>query len=211
MNRMTGFLISLGAILLLVVFAALWPDVEDGLEVVEALMENRTLSTFYLLCGIVAFTMMQSGLILLSRQLIGQVSGAHAQWLTVANIGFMISVAVMYGSAGLDLGAMELYAGGNPDQAALLNIVGVHVGNAVWPWAFGGGMFVLGWASVSGALKPKSGADWLPGLLVIPGALFILAPFVNTEGWWFGSWIIMTLSLVIVGGAKAFRSSEVAN
>ena len=200
MNRMTGLFIGLGAILLLVVFAVLFPDVEDGLEQVEALMENRTLNTFYLLCGIVAFTMMQSGLILLSRQLIGQVSGAHAQWLTVANIGFMISVSVM-----------ELYAGGNPDQAALLNIVGVHVGNAVWPWAFGGGMFVLGWASVSGALKPKSGADWLPGLLVIPGALFILAPFVNTEGWWFGGWIIMTLSLVIVGGAKAFRSSEATN
>ena len=111
MNRMPGLFIGLGAILLLVVFAVLWPDVEDGLEVVEALMENRTLSTFYLLCGIVAFTMMQSGLILLSRQLIGQVSGAHAQWLTVANIGFMISVAVMYASAGLDLGAMDLYAG----------------------------------------------------------------------------------------------------
>ena len=210
MNRMTGLFIGLGAILLLVVFAVLFPDVEDGLEQVEALMENRTLNTFYLLCGIVAFTMMQSGLILLSRQLIGHVSGAHAQWLTVANIGFMISVAVMYGSAGLDLGAMELYAGGNPDQAALLDIVGSHVGDAI-AWSFGMGMFVLGWTSVSGALKPKSGADWLPGLLVIPGALFIFAPFVNTEGWWFGGWIIMTLSLVIVGAAKTFKRSEGAN
>ena len=42
MNRMTGLFISLGAILLLVVFAVLFPDVEDGLEQVEALMENRT-------------------------------------------------------------------------------------------------------------------------------------------------------------------------
>ena len=208
MNRMTGLFIGLGPILLFVLFVGLYPDGEAGLEAVEALMENQTLSTFYLLWGGVAFTMMQSGLILFSRQLIGQVSGAHAQWLTVANIGFIISVAVMYASAGLDLGAMELYAGGNSHHAALLNIVGVHVGNAVWPWAFGGGMFVLGWASVSGALKPKSVADWLPGLLVIPGALFILAPFVNTEGWWFGGWIIMPLSLVIIGGAKAFRSSE---
>ena len=211
MNRMTGLFIGLGAILLLVVFAVLFPDVEDGLEQVEALMENRTLNTFYLMCGIVAFTMMQSGLILLSRQLIGQVSGAHAQWLTVANIGFMISVSVMYASAGLDLGAMELYAGGNPDQAALLNIVGVHVGNAVWPWAFGGGMFVLGWASVSGALKPKSGADWLPGLLVIAGALLIIARLIGNEGLGFASWIIMILSLVIVGDSRAFRSSEAVN
>ena len=211
MNRMTGLFISLGAILLFVVFAFLFPDVEDSLGQVEALMENQTLNTFYLLCGIVAFTMMQSGLILMSRQLIGQVSGAHAQWLTVASVGFMISVSVMYVSAGLDLGAMELYAEGNPDQAVLLNLVGAYVGNAIWPWAFGGGMFVLGWASVSGALKPKSGADWLPGLLVIPGALFILAPFVNTEFWWMGGWIIMTLSLIIVGAAKAFRSSEATN
>ena len=155
--------------------------------------------------------MMQSGLILFSRQLIGQVSGAHAQWLTVANIGFVISVAVMYGSAGLDLGAMELYAEGNPDQAALLIVVGRYVGNAIWPWAFGGGMLVLGWASVSGALKPKSGADWLPGLLVIPGALFIIGAFVTNDGFWFVSWIIMTLSLIIVGAAKAFRSSEATN
>jgi hypothetical protein len=123
----------------------------------------------------------------------------------------MISVSVMYVSAGLDLGAMELYAEGNPDQAALLNVVGASAGNAIWPWAFGGGMFVLGWASVSGTLKPKSGADWLPALLVIPGALFILAPFVDTEFWWMGSWIIMTLSLIIVGAAKAFRSSEATN
>ena len=211
MNRMTGLFMGLGAILLLVVFAFLYPDIEDGLEQVETLMENRTLNTFYLFCGIVAFTMMQSGLILMSRQLIDQVSGAHAQWLTVASIGFMISVAVMYASAGLDLGGMELYAEGNPDQAALLIVVGRYVGNAIWPWAFGGGMLVLGWASVSGALKPKSGADWLPGLLVIPGALFVLAPFVNTEFWWFASWILMTLSLIIVGAAKAFRSSEVTN
>ena len=211
MNRMTGLFISLGTILLFVVFAFLYPDLEKGLEQVEALMKNQTLSTFYLLWGGIAFTMMKSGLILMSRQLAGQASGAHAQWFTVASIGFMISVAVMYASAGLALGAMELYAGGNPDQAALLNIVGVHVGNAVWPWAFGGGMFVLGCASVSGELKPKSGADWLPGLLVIHGALFILAPFVNTEGWWCGGWIIMTLSLIIVGGAKAFRSSEATN
>ena len=209
MNRMTGLFIGLGAILLLVVFAVLFPDVEDGLEQVEALMENRTLNTFYLLCGIGAFTMMQSGLILLSRQLIGQVSGTHAQWLTVANIGFMISVSVMYVSTGLDLGAMELYAEGNPDQATLLIVVGRYVGNAIWPWAFGGGMFVLGWASVSGALKPKSGADWLPGLLVIPGALFVIAPFVNNDNWWFVSWIAMTLSLMIVGAVKAFRRSEV--
>ena len=202
---------GLGAILLLVVFAFLYPDIEDGLEQVETLMENRTLSTFYLFCGIVAFTMMQSGLILMSRQLAGQVSGAHAQWFTVASIGFMISVAVMYASAGLDLGAMELYADGNPDQAALLIVVGRYVGNAIWPWAFGGGMLVLGWASVSGVLKPKSGADWLPGLLVIPGALFVIAPFVNAEFWWFASWILMTLSLIIVGAAKAFRRSEAAN
>ena len=211
MNRMTGLFMGLGAILLLVVFAFLYPDIEDGLEQVETLMENRTLSTFYLFCGIVAFTMMQSGLILMSRQLAGQVSGAHAQWFTVASIGFMISVAVMYASAGLDLGAMELYADGNPDQAALLIVVGRYVGNAIWPWAFGGGMLVLGWASVSGALKPKSGADWLPGLLVIPGALFVIAPFVNAEFWWFASWILMTLSLIIVGAAKAFRRSEAAN
>ena len=211
MNRMTGLFMGLGAILLLVVFAFLYPDIEDGLEQVETLMENRTLNTFYLFCGIVAFTMMQSGLILMSRQLAGQVSGAHAQWFTVASIGFMISVAVMYASVGLDLGAMELYADGNPDQAALLIVVGRYVGNAIWPWAFGGGMLVLGWASVSGALKPKSGADWLPGLLVIPGALFVIAPFVNAEFWWFASWILMTLSLIIVGAAKAFRRSEAAN
>ena len=211
MNRMTGLFMGLGAILLLVVFAFLYPDIEDGLEQVETLMENRTLNTFYLFCGIVAFTMMQSGLILLSRQLIGHVSGAHAQWLTVANIGFMISVAVMYASVGLDLGGMELYADGNPDQAALLIVVGRYVGNAIWPWAFGGGMLVLGWASVSGALKPKSGADWLPGLLVIPGALFVIAPFVNAEFWWFASWILMTLSLIIVGATKAFRRSEATN
>ena len=211
MNRMTGLFMGLGAILLLVVFAFLYPDIEDGLEQVETLMENRTLSTFYLFCGIVAFTMIQSGLILMSRQLIGQVSGAHGQWLTVASIGFMISVAVMYASAGLDLGGMELYAEGNPDQAALLIVVGRYVGNAIWPWAFGGGMLVLGWASVSGVLKPKSGADWLPGLLVIPGALFVIAPFVNAEFWWFASWILMTLSLIIVGAAKAFRRSEAAN
>ena len=211
MNRMTGLFMGLGAILLLVVFAFLYPDIEDGLEQVETLMENRTLNTFYLFCGIVAFTMMQSGLILMSRQLAGQVSGAHAQWFTVASIGFMISVAVMYASVGLDLGAMELYADGNPDQAALLIVVGRYVGNAIWPWAFGGGMLVLGWASVSGVLKPKSGADWLPGLLVIPGALFVIAPFVNAEFWWFASWILMTLSLIIVGAAKAFRSSEVTN
>ena len=63
MNRMTGLFMGLGAILLFVVFAFLYPDLEEGLEQVEALMENRTLSTFYLFCGIVAFTMMQSGLI----------------------------------------------------------------------------------------------------------------------------------------------------
>jgi len=211
MNRMTGLFISLGTILLFVVFAFLYPDLEKGLEQVEALMKNQTLSTFYLLCGIVAFTMMQSGLILMSRQLAGQASGAHAQWFTVASIGFMISVAVMYASAGLDLGAMELYAGGNPDQAALLILVGRYVGNAIWPWAFGGGMFVLGWASVSGALKPKSGADRLPGLLVIPGALFVIAPFVNNDGWWFASWIAMTLALIIVGATTAFRRSEATN
>ena len=101
MNRMTGLFMGLGAILLLVVFAFLYPDIEDGLEQVETLMENRTLSTFYLFCGIVAFTMMQSGLILMSRQLAGQASGAHAQWFTVASIGFMISVAVMYASSAL--------------------------------------------------------------------------------------------------------------
>jgi len=207
---MTGLFIGLGAILLLVVFAVLWPDVEDGLEVVEALMENQALSIFYLLCGIVAFTMMQSGLILLSRQLIGQVSGAHAQWLTVANVGFMITVTIFYVQGGLSLGAMELYAGGNPDQAALLDIVGSHVGDAI-AWSFGMGMFVLGWASVSGALKPKSGADWLPGLLVIPGALFIIGAFVTNDSFWFVAWIIMTLSLIIVGAVKAFRRSEATN
>ena len=211
MNRMTGLFISLGTILLFVVFAFLYPDLEKGLEQVEALMKNQTLSTFYLLCGIVAFTMMQSGLILMSRQLAGQASGAHAQWFTVASIGFMISVAVMYASAGLDLGAMELYAGGNPEQAALRILVCRYVGNAIWPWACGGGMFVLGWASVSGALKPKSGADRLPGLLVIPGALFVIAPFVNNDGWWFASWIAMTLALIIVGATTAFRRSEATN
>ena len=210
MNRMTGLFISLGAILLFVLFVGLYPDGEAGLEAVEALMENQSLSTFYLLWGGVAFTMMQSGLILMSRQLIGQVSGAHAQWLTIANIGFMITVTIFYVQGGLSLGAMELYAGGNPDQAALLDIVGSHVGDAI-AWSFGMGMFVLGWASVSGALKPKSGADWLPGLLVIPGALFTVGPFVNNDGWWFGGWIIMTLSLIIVGAAKAFRSSEATN
>ena len=211
MNRMTGLFIGLGPILMFVVFAFLWPDVEEGLELVEALMANQTLNTFYLLFGVFGFTMMQSGLILMSRQLAGQVSGAHAQWFTVASIGFMISVAVMYASVGLDLGGMELYAEGNPDQAALLIVVGRYVGNAIWPWAFGGGMLVLGWASVSGALKPKSGPNWLPGLLVIPGALFVIAPFVNAEFWWFASWILMTLSLIIVGATKAFRRSEAAN
>ena len=104
-----------------------------------------------------------------------------------------------------------MYADGNPDQAALLIVVGRYVGNAIWPWAFGGGMFVLGWASVSGALKPKSGADRLPGLLVIPGALFVIAPFVNNDGWWFASWIAMTLALIIVGATTAFRRSEATN
>ena len=106
MNRMIGLFIGLGPILMFVVFAFLWPDVEEGLELVEALMANQTLSTFYLLCGLFGFTMMQSGLILLSRQLISQVSGAHAQWLTVANIGFIISVTIIFVSAGFDLGAM---------------------------------------------------------------------------------------------------------
>jgi len=206
---MTGLFVGLGPILLFVLFAGLYPDGEAGLEAVEALMENQSLSTFYLLWGGVAFTMIQSGLILMSRQLIGQVSGAHAQWLTVASIGFMISVTIFYVQGGLSLGAMELYAEGNPDQAALLDIVGSHVGNAM-AWSFGIGMLVLGWASVSGALKPKSGADWLPGLLVIPGALFIIGAFVNNDGFWFVSWIIMTLSLIIVGATKAFRSSEAA-
>ena len=210
MNRMTGLFIGLGPILLFVLFVGLYPDGEAGLEAVEALMENQSLSTFYLLWGGVAFTMMQSGLILLSRQLIDQVSGAQAQWLTIANVGFMITVTIFYVQGGLSLGAMELYAGGNPDQAALLDIVGSHVGDAI-AWSFGMGMFVVGWASVSGALKPKSGADWLPGLLVIPGALFVIAPFVNAEFWWFASWILMTLSLIIVGVTKAFRRSEATN
>ena len=122
----------------------------------------------------------------------------------------MITVTIFYVQGGLSLGAMELYAGGNPDQAALLDIVGSHVGDAI-AWSFGMGMFVLGWASVSGALKPKSGADWLPGLLVIPGALFIIGAFVTNDGFWFVSWIIMTLSLVIVGAAKTFKRSEGAN
>ncbi len=210
MNRMIGLFIGLGPILMFVVFAFLWPDVEEGLELVEALMANQTLSTFYLLCGLFGFTMMQSGLILLSRQLISQVSGAHAQWLTVANIGFIISVTIIFVSAGFDLGAMQLYIEGNLEQAALLSILTLHVTNAI-DWSFGMGLFVLGWASVSGVLKPKSGADWLPGLLVISGALLIIARLINNEGLGFAAWIIMMLSLVIVGAAKAFRSSEAPN
>ena len=58
MNRMIGLFIGLGPILMFVVFAFLWPDVEEGLELVEALMANQTLSTFYLLCGLFGFTMM---------------------------------------------------------------------------------------------------------------------------------------------------------
>jgi len=210
MNRMTGLFIGLGPILMFVVFAFLWPDVEEGLELVEALMANQTLNTFYLLFGVFGFTMMQSGLILFSRQLIGQVSGAHAQWLTVANIGFMISVTIIFISVSFDLGAMQLYTEGNLEQAALLSILTLHVTNAI-DWSFGMGLFVLGWASVSGTLKPKSGADWLPGLLVISGALLIISRLINNEGLGFAAWIIMMVSLVIVGAAKAFRSPEATN
>ena len=86
MNRMIGLFIGLGPILMFVVFAFLWPDVEEGLELVEALMANQTLSTFYLLFGVLGFTMMQSGLILLSRQLMGQAShGLHG---SVSNLAF---------------------------------------------------------------------------------------------------------------------------
>ena len=210
MNRMTGLFIGLGAILLFLLFIGFWPDGEDGLETVEALMKNPTLGTFYLLWAAVAFTMMQSGLILLSRQLIGQASGLQAQWLMLANIGFMVSITVFYVQGGLSLGAMNLYADGNLDHAGMLHLIGSRATDAM-PWSYGMGMFVLGWASVSGALKPKSGADWISGLLVIPGALFIIGGFVSNDGFWFISWIIMTLTLVILGGSLAFRRSQGAS
>ena len=210
MNKMTGLFIGLGAILLFLLFIGFWPDGEDGLETVEALMKNPTLGAFYLLWAAVAFTMMQSGLILLSRQLISQASGVQAQWLTVANIGFMISITVFYVQGGLSLGAMELYADGNLDHAGMFHLIGSRATDAM-PWSYGIGMFVLGWVSVSGVLKPKSGADWISGLLVIPGALFIIGGFVSNDGFWFISWIIMTLTLVILGGSLVFRRSQGAS
>ena len=191
MSRIIGISLILGPILLLLVFVGFWPSTE-GAKALEQLTANVNVTLLMLMVTGTSFIMLQGGSILLSQRLSEKAEASHKQILMLANLMFLVSLALFMAQGSLILGSMNLYLAGSGD-AALMHIISNHVAD-IMPWTFGVGMLLLGLVAAKGSLQPR-----VTAALIVPGILFIIGPGINSTNYYLASWMIMTAIIVIVG------------
>jgi hypothetical protein len=193
MSKIIGISLILGPLLLLMIFAGVWPAANlDGAEALTALLANETYTLLLMVVGGAAFLMITGGSLILSQRQAEEADGPNKQILMLGNMMFVVSLGLFMLQGSLIIGAMNLFSASSSD-AVLMSLFSNHVTD-IMPLTFGSGMILLSISGIHGSLKPR-----ITGLLLVPGILFIMGMFTTSDNFGFVSWMIFTATYVIVG------------
>ena len=198
-SKMTGAFLVAGPILLMLIFAVLWPGGNaSGAEALELATANVNLTYLYMFIAGTSMVMIQSGLTFLSKCFCcctDKANGDRKKLLQIANILAITTVGLFFVNGGLILGSLKLYLAGDIANAVLLDTI-ANNGFDLIQWSFGVTLLLVGAVAIVGKHKPK-----VAQVLVLPGALMVLTVFSTSDSLGFGSWIIMSLALVATGAS----------
>tara|TARA_B100001179_G_scaffold230898_1_gene219530 strand:- start:742 stop:1344 length:603 start_codon:yes stop_codon:yes gene_type:complete len=193
MSKIIGISLILGPLLLLLIFAGIWPAANlYGAEALTALLANQTYTLLLMGVGGSAFLMITGGSLILSQSQAEQGEASHKQILMLGNMLFVVSLGLFMLQGSLIIGAMNLFSASSSD-AVLMHLFSDHITD-IMPFTLGGGMILLSLSGIHGSLKPR-----ITGLLLLPGILFIMGLFTTSDNFGFVSWMIFTATYVIVG------------
>ena len=193
MSKIIGISLILGPLLMLMIFAGVWPAANlDGAEALTALLANETYTLLLMGVSGSAFLMVTGGSLILSQRQAEEADGPNKQILMLGNMMFVVSLGLFMLQGSLIIGAMNLFSASSSD-AVLMHLFSDHITD-IMPFTLGGGMILLSLSGIHGSLKPR-----ITGLLLLPGILFIMGLFTTSDNFGFVSWMIFTATYVIVG------------
>ena len=193
MSKIIGISLILGPLLMLMIFAGVWPAANlDGAEALTALLANETYTLLLMGVSGSAFLMVTGGSLILSQRQAEEADGPNKQILMLGNMMFVVSLGLFMLQGSLIIGAMNLFSASSSD-AVLMHLFSNHITD-IMPFTLGGGMILLSLSGIHGSLKPR-----ITGLLLLPGILFIMGLFTTSDNFGFVSWMIFTATYVIVG------------
>ena len=198
-SKMTGAFLVAGPILLMLIFAVLWPGGNaSGAEALELETANVNLTYLYMFIAGTSMVMIQSGLTFLSKCFCcctDKANGDRKKLLQIANMLAITTIALFFVNGGLIHGSLRLFLAGNVEHAVILNTVANNGFNLI-QWSFGVTLLIIGAVAIVGKHKPK-----IAQALVVPGALMVLTIFISNDGLGFASWLLMAAALVATGAS----------
>ena len=195
MSKIIGISLIIGPLLLLLLFAGLWPaaTVPES-EAIGAITSNPTYTLFLMFLAGSSILMITGGSVLLSRQQAEKADLPNKQILLLGDISFVVTATMFLLQGSFILATINTVLADNAADAAILYLMSNHVGD-ILPWTFGISMVLLAISGIHGSLKPR-----VSGLLIVPGFVFLASIFIGGSGiGGFIPWIVMTIVYVIVG------------